>query len=187
MQNRLYQLKRGFQTAYVCSERSSEQMYCPKFLYNDKEEGRTVLSAIEQELRECEEFLISTAFITEGGVALLRQPFLELEKRNVKGRILTTDYQGISEMDALKELSEMKNITLRIYKAKENKTGFHTKGYLFQKAGMYRVVLGSSNMTTPALTTNKEWNLCFVTTPQGKIVKDMLSEYEKMWKKSVPL
>ncbi|MGN0290655.1 MAG: phospholipase D-like domain-containing protein [Lachnospiraceae bacterium] len=187
MQSRLYELEKGFQTACICSGISSEQIYCPEFLYNDKKEGRMVLSAIEEELQNCEEFFFSTAFITKGGAELLKPAFWETEKRNLKGRILTTDYQGISELGALKELAKMKNIELRVYRAKENKTGFHTKGYIFKKEGLYRIIMGSSNMTTPALTTNKEWNLRFVTTPQGKIVKNMLHEYEKMWKKSIPL
>ena len=36
--------------------------------------------------------------------------------------------------------------------------GFHTKGYIFKKEEIYRIIIGSSNMTSAALTINKEWN-----------------------------
>lgn len=33
--------------------------------------------------------------------------------------------------------------------------GFHTKGYIFKKEEIYRIIIGSSNMTSAALTVNK--------------------------------
>lgn len=158
-----------------------------RFLYNDHEAGRSVLEAMEEELLHCEEFQISVAFITEGGMKLLRPVFEELEKRGVPGRILTTDYQNISEPQALLELDQFENIELRVFGARENKTGFHTKGYLFRRKGIYRIIIGSSNMTSPALTKNKEWNIRFISTEQGEILQNIQKEYEKMWDLSMPL
>ena len=48
------------------------------------------------------------------------------------------------------------------------KEGFHTKGYIFKKEEMYRIIVGSSNMTLSALTTNREWNTKIVSTEQGE-------------------
>lgn len=181
MQRRIRRLEEGLQTAYICSDRKSEQSYRPEFLFNDEKQGRRVLDAIKEELQNCESFFISAAFITEGGVSLLMPTFLELEKRGVPGRILTTDYQGISEPSALQKLEGLKNIELRVYKAKEKGTGFHTKGYVFQRDGLYRIILGSSNITKPALTSNKEWNIRIVSTRQGEIIKEIEGEFERMW------
>lgn len=158
-----------------------------RFLYNDHETGRSVLEAMEEELLHCEEFQISVAFITEGGMRLLKPAFKELEKRMVRGRILTTDYQNISEPRALLELDQFRNIELRIFGARENKTGFHTKGYLFRRKGIYRIIIGSSNMTSPALTKNKEWNIRFISTEQGEVLQNIQREYEKMWDSSMSL
>ena len=36
--------------------------------------------------------------------------------------------------------------------------GFHTKGYIFKKDEIYRIIIGSSDITSAALTINKEWN-----------------------------
>ena len=48
-------------------------------------EGRNVLSAIEDGLRSCDEFLISVAFITSEGLLTLKPILKELEDRGVRG------------------------------------------------------------------------------------------------------
>lgn len=47
--------------------------------------------------------------------------------------------------------------------------GFHTKGYIFKKEEIYRIIIGSSNMTSAALTSNREWNTKVVSTEQGEV------------------
>ena len=75
----------------------------------------------------------------------------------VPGRILTTDYLTFSEPRALKKLAELKNIEVRMYRTQNQSAGFHTKGYIFEKDNLYRMIIGSSNLTMNALTKNKEW------------------------------
>ena len=43
----------------------------PEFISNNAEEGRKVISAIESELKRCDSFFISVAFITAGGLSPL--------------------------------------------------------------------------------------------------------------------
>ena len=84
-------------TALIDSTISSNPAYRPQLLANDRRLGQKVLSSIEEELLRCNEFAISVAFVTMSGVTPLLQVFKELEKRNVNGRILTTDYLNFSE------------------------------------------------------------------------------------------
>ena len=77
----------------------------------------------------------------------------ELEKRNIPGEILTTNYLNFSEPKALEKLNKLRNITLKMYDVDEANEGFHTKGYIFKKEEIYRIIIGSSNMTKSALTT----------------------------------
>ena len=63
-----------------------------------------------------------------------------------------------SEPEALKKLTELKNIELKMFRIKSRSKGFHTKGYIFKKEEIYRMIIGSSNMTLSAITRNKEWN-----------------------------
>ena len=108
-------LKEGYTTAFIDRNYSSNLAYKPQFISNNYKEGRKVLSSIEDELFSCKEFFISVAFITMSGVTPLLQTLKELEKRNIPGKILTTDYQNFSEPKALRKLSELNNITLKIY------------------------------------------------------------------------
>lgn len=169
------------ETAFVDSSVSSNLAYKPEFVSNNYKEGRKVLSSIEGELLACQEFCISVAFITMSGLTPLLQTLKELEKRNIKGRILTTDYLNFSEPRALKKLSEFKNITLKMFLTNESQAGFHTKGYIFRKEEIYRIIVGSSNMTLGALTRNKEWNTKIVSTKLGEYTRDIVTEFEKMW------
>ena len=175
------QMKDGFNTAYIDKNYSSNLAYKPQFISNNYKEGRKVLSSIEDELLSCKEFFISVAFITMGGITPLLQTLKELERRHIPGNILTTDYQNFSEPRALRKLSELNNITLKMYRSKEAKEGFHTKGYIFKNEEFYRIIVGSSNLTLNALTKNREWNTKVVSTIQGEYIEDLLTEFNDLW------
>lgn len=178
--NVLY-LEQGLQTAFIDHNVSSNLAYKPQFISNNYKEGRKVISSIEDELLACDEFSISVAFITMGGITPLLQTLQELEKRGVPGKILTTDYLTFSQPEALKRLNSLKNIELKMYKTENEKEGFHTKGYVFRKDEMYRIIVGSSNVTQSALTTNKEWNTKIVSTEQGEYTRDIINEFDELW------
>lgn len=115
-------------------------------------EGRNVLSAIEDGLRNCDEFLISVAFITPEGLLTLKPILKELEERGVHGRVLTTDYLGFNSPKVLEDLGSLNNIDLKVYCTTQGSNhGFHTKGYIFKKDESYQIIVGSSNLTINAL------------------------------------
>ena len=66
MDKKLQQMQAGFHTAFIDYSQNSEPGYRPQFISNDYKEGRKVIASIEQELKRCDEFFISVAFITEG-------------------------------------------------------------------------------------------------------------------------
>lgn len=175
------QLTESLNTAFVDSKTPSNQAYRPRFIYNDYKEGKKVLSALTEELLSCEEFCFSVAFITEGGITPLLQTLKELEKRNIRGRILTTDYLSFSQPKALTKLAELKNITLKMYTVGGTGDGFHTKGYIFKKKEMYSIIIGSANMTSSALTKNHEWNSKIVAQKKGEYAQDIVEEFENLW------
>lgn len=180
-QEKLLELRKGYETAFIDSTVQSNLAYKPQFISNNYKEGKKVLSSIEDELLSCDEFSISVAFITMNGITPLLQTLKELENRNIKGQILTTDYLNFSEPRALKKLSELKNITLKMYSVNESGEGFHTKGYIFKKEEIYRIIVGSSNMTLNALTKNREWNTKIVSTEQGEYTEEILNEFNELW------
>lgn len=131
-------------------------------------------------MSECDEFYISVAFIKMAGLKLLLQTLKSLEERGISGRILTTDYYSYSEPKALERLNSLKNVELRMY-CVPGTAGFHTKGYIFRRDDLYHIVVGSSNITSRALTTNKEWNTKLVSTEKGEFARDLLAEFEAFW------
>ena len=179
--NRVNELRLGFDTAYIDGNVASSMAYKPQFLSNNYKEGKKVLSSIEDELLTCEQFQISVAFITMGGITPLLQTLKELEKKHIPGKILTTNYLNFSEPKALEKLNGLSNITLKMYDADESNGGFHTKGYIFKKEEIYRIIIGSSNMTSAALTINREWNTKLISTDQGEMAQDIVNEFEELW------
>ena len=99
--NAINELKNGLSAAYINGSLAANLVYKPAFISNNPEEGKKVISSVEDELLRCEEFQISVAFITLGGVTPLLQTLKELEKKGVKGQILTTNYLDFSEPRAL--------------------------------------------------------------------------------------
>ena len=174
-------IKQGQETAFINHTTLSNLAYKPQFISNNYREGRKVLSSIEDELLSCEQFSISVAFITMSGITPLLQTLKELENKGIPGRILTTDYLTFSEPKALDKLAQLKNIELKMYCANEAGEGFHTKGYIFKSDEIYRMIVGSSNMTLSALTRNKEWNTKIISTVQGEYALQMVGEFQQLW------
>lgn len=81
MSQKIPQLHQSLTTAFIDSTSPSNLAYKPQFISNNYREGRKVLSSIESELSNCDEFSISVAFITMGGITPLLQI---LQERNTK-------------------------------------------------------------------------------------------------------
>ena len=112
----------GARTAFIDETYSSSLDFRPKLLYNNKD--TKVINSIRDELRNCDEFIISSAFITLGGITPLLEEFKYLEEHDIKGKILTTDYLTFTEPKALKKLANFKNLEIKLYS--QEKEGFHT-------------------------------------------------------------
>ncbi len=174
-------IKDGLKTAFVDSNHKSEFRYRSEFVYNDYKKGRKVLSSLEDELRNCDSFCFSVAFITLGGITPLLQTLQELERKGIKGKILTTDYLTFTDPAALEKLHSLKNIEIKMFSVDNVVEDFHTKGYIFKSNGMYRIIVGSSNMTHNALTTNHEWNSKIISSAHGEYAENIVKQFEALW------
>ena len=170
----------GAKTAFINEEFSSSADFRPKLLYNNR--NNKVINSIRDEIRDCDEFIISSAFITYGGIVQLLEEFKHLEQNDIKGKILTTDYLYFTEPKALRKLQEFKNLEIKLYS--QEKEGFHTKGYIFKKDDIYRGIVGSSNLTMNALAVNKEWNVEFTSLEEGEMLGELKREFNDLWMKA---
>ncbi|MDU1910075.1 DEAD/DEAH box helicase [Fusobacterium sp.] len=166
----------SFKTSSINLNIESSQNFQHKLLCNKEEK---IVINLRKELENCDEFIISVAFITEGGLSLILEQLKELENRNVRGKILTGDYLNFTEPKALKRLLKYKNVELKIL----SKEKFHAKGYFFRKGNLWTLIIGSSNLTQTALTVNFEWNLKINSLEDGRITKDILNSFEEIFEK----
>ena len=167
-------LKTGFVDKVVQSNRE----YRPQLVVNDKGTGRKVLTTIERELRTCDEFWLSVAFITTSGLATLKNTLIELKERKIPGKILASQYLNFTQPEALRMILQFENIELKIVTDGD----FHSKGYLFKKGDMFDLIIGSSNLTANALCTNKEWNLKVTASEESDLILQTVTEFEREFK-----
>ncbi|MCL5127563.1 DUF3427 domain-containing protein [Algibacter sp. L4_22] len=160
-------------TGFIDKSIGSDALYQPELLVNRKIPRTKVLSTIIKELENCESFFISVAFVTTSGVAALINTFKSLEEKGVKGKILVSQYLNFTQPEALRRLSQFRNIELKII-TKENS---HSKGYIFKHSEYYNLVIGSSNLTSSALSTNKEWNMKVSARNSSSIVHKVINEF----------
>ncbi|MDV6379135.1 DEAD/DEAH box helicase family protein, partial [Sporosarcina sp. GW1-11] len=171
------QLKASLHKGFVDKAGVTSGSYKPELLVNSSTQNKTVLSSIQDELRHCEHFFFSVAFITESGLATLKSLFYDLHQRGVTGRIITSTYLYFNQPKVFRELLKIPNVEVRLTK----KEGFHSKGYIFQQADQYSLIVGSSNLTAHALQVNYEWNVKLTSHSNGEIVYHFKDQFEEVW------
>ncbi len=138
---------------YVGGDEFGTGHYIPRLVLN--QDGTTVEHAIVEELKRCDEFTFSVAFISPGAIAQLKQHLLDYRG---SGRIITSDFLGFNSPRAFAELLNLKRLR-GIDVRRHTAEGFHPKGYIFGKQRGVTAMIGSSNLTGRALSQNHEWNL----------------------------
>jgi len=150
--------------------------FTPKLLVNNKEEN--ILSTIIDQLHKCESFCISVAFITESGLASLKSHLLDLNKKEVKGKIITSNHLGFNSPKMYEELLKLENVEVKLTDVE----GFHAKGYIFEHKDYISLIIGSSNLTSNSLTINYEYNLLLSTHKNGDLVHNVKNNFDQLWK-----
>jgi len=175
----------SLRTGFINHLIQSKREFRPKLLVNNQKEGKKVLTSVLRGLRNCDEFSLSVAFITTSGIATLINTLIELEANGVSGKILASQYLNFTEPEALKRLLQFDNIDLRIV----TDGNFHSKGYIFKSDNLYKLIVGSSNLTASALCVNKEWNLSVAAAPESELIlqteKEFKSEFESALKVTI--
>jgi superfamily II DNA or RNA helicase/HKD family nuclease len=109
---------------------------------------------------------IAVAFVTPSGVSYLSTAIADGLDRGLRVRLLTSDYLDVTDPFALEQLLDLSETTsmgdldLRVIETRGQR-GFHAKSYLFWSSTTQgsACLVGSSNLTRPALAENVEWNL----------------------------
>ncbi|MCY7008174.1 DUF3427 domain-containing protein [Fusobacterium simiae] len=165
-------LLQALKTSSIDFNIDSDEKYQYELIANGEEK---IVTRLRKYFEDCDEFIISVAFITMGGISLFLEELKNLENKGIKGKILTGDYLTFTEPKALKKLLSYKNIDLKVATNRKH----HTKAYFFRKGNIWTLIVGSSNLTQGALTVNFEWNIKVNSLENGKIVKSVLETFNK--------
>lgn len=144
---------------------------------------------LKESLDQCQSFSFSVAFISDSGLQLIIDELKRLEKKGIKGRLLTTNYEYGTTPKALEMLAELSNVEVKVFDALNSSRKFHTKGYIFEMNDHFEIVVGSSNLTQYALKSNHEWNLKYASKTDSDLNSNLLLEFDNLFndEKSLPL
>lgn len=143
----------------------------------------SIFSQIKKSMMQCNNFYFVVSFIRFSGVQMLLESLKEAEKLGIKGKIITTDYMGITEKKAVETLLSFTNIELKYFPGKFK--GFHPKGYIFNYSDKNRVIIGSSNISQGGLKSNIEWNSDLNVDVYSDFSIELMEEFNSIWKDSI--
>lgn len=179
------ELNKALHTSFIDKSFPSNKDLRPKLFFNDYKRRMNLAFEIIKRLKECDYFEFSVAFISESGLAVLKQILLNLKEKGVKGRIITSTYLGFNAPKMFKQLLSFTNIEVRIFE--QEHCGFHPKGFIFHTGDHRDIIVGSSNLTQTALESNQEWDLFFTSHENGELASQVSNEFDIQWELSTPL
>ena len=179
------ELNKALHTSFIDKSFPSNKDLRPKLFFNDYKRRMNLAFEITKRLKECDYFEFSVAFISESGLAVLKQILLNLLEKGVKGRIITSTYLGFNAPKMFKQLLSFSNIEVRIFE--QEHCGFHPKGFIFHTGDHRDIIVGSSNLTQTALESNQEWDLFFTSHENGELASQVSNEFDIQWELSTPL
>ena len=179
------ELNKALHTSFIDKYFPSNKDLRPKLFFNDYKRRMNLAFEITKRLKECDYFEFSVAFISESGLAVLKQILLNLKEKGVKGRIITSTYLGFNAPKMFKQLLSFSNIEVRIFE--QEHCGFHPKGFIFHTGDHRDIIVGSSNLTQTALESNQEWDLFFTSHENGELASQVSNEFDIQWELSTPL
>lgn len=166
---------------YLGGDQAGTGHFTPRLVLN--ESGRTVEHAIVEELKRCQGFTFSVAFISPGAIAQLKQHLIDF---GAGGRIITSDFLGFNQPRAFAELLKLQEVS-GLEVRRHTADGFHPKGYVFDRQQSITTMIGSSNLTNRALSQNHEWNLKVSAARGSDLARQIERLLEEQVASSVPL
>lgn len=175
-------LETALEKAFIDKSVASDRLN-PKFIINNPEKNDFLLTTLQSHFRQCQTFTISVAFITQSGLNGIKAQLADLDRKGIRGRIVTSTYLGFNNPEMFASLMALTNVEVRI----SEKKGFHSKGYLFDMGDHQSFIIGSSNLTAEALKHNYEWNVKLTSYDDGDMITSIKEHLDQEWEEAIPL
>ncbi|NMM95934.1 RNA helicase [Bifidobacterium sp. DSM 109960] len=170
--------------------------FSPRLISNQYHD--TMGTALSNELQYSDSFDMSVAFVSSEALKSLFQPFLDHCRHSGTSRLITSTKNMWNNPKAFWELLRIKNeahVDVRIWEGHDqnpNNRAFHPKGYVFARhmsdgKPYFNVYVGSSNLTPPALVSQREWNLRVSSSENGTLIGQFRDEISSQIDESIPL
>ena len=147
----------------------------------DQGVDRQLLYQLNMCINKANKIDVIVSFLMTSGVKLLIKQLKRAVNRGARLRILTGNYLGITQPEALyllrQELGD--DFQLRMYN--DSTRSFHPKAYIFEFDNCRTIFVGSSNISKSALTSGIEWNYCLQEEKDPDNYKIFCATFEELW------
>lgn len=152
------------------------------FITNEPAKRKRVLTDIKHALLEATSLRAAVAFVTKSGIISLYQALKDFTERGGKAQIVASDYLTFTQPEALELLLTIPNVEVKLLQ----NVNYHGKLYIFENSlKQTKVIVGSSNLTQSALSTNAEMNFMF--SDGDERVTEATIEFAKIWQNASEL
>jgi HKD family nuclease len=133
--------------------------------------------------------------VQPSGLDVIRAGLFSAIAAGASVRLLVGDYLGITSPEALRQLLGWIDLAGGAFEARlaelENLRGspdsFHPTAWRIADSSGGIVVVGSSNLSRPALISGVEWNLLGETSGSGALDRKLTAAFDDLWQQATPL
>ena len=137
---------------------------------------------IQKELESADRVDLLCSFLKMSGVNSLSEQLKAIKNRGIPFRIITTTYMGATDRKAIDRLVEKYGAEVKI-SYQGDSTRLHAKAWLFHRnTGMSTGYVGSSNLSSAALTDGLEWNVRISNPITPGLIRQFEGLFESYWK-----
>ena len=147
----------------------------------DQGVDRQLLYQLNMCINKANKIDVIVSFLMTSGVKLLIKQLKRAVNRGARLRILTGNYLGITQPEALYLLRRELGYDFQLRMYNDSTRSFHPKAYIFEFDNCRTIFVGSSNISKSALTSGIEWNYCLQEEKDPDNYKIFCAIFEELW------